>query len=335
MTGVRIFVPLCDAFPTCGSTASWNPGTGAGQSQTQLTWITNVGNLFADLKTAGIASVVITITPEGPDLEVPANLTWSPAYPVYPANNCSMCTGCGASGTSACCASDVGTNVVFDPILPYGASDGSASRCSSGQGTLGYALGDYWVTHANNGYNLAPVNNQNFIGWTNYFNVISAVLAKAKGVVNVYGFEIAQELQPDVFTAHARYVYDNSSPGTAPSQYVQTVGGVSYVNVIGALRSMMSSNGFDPGRVFYSAPWWDATNVTENCANAYQDYARANHLDAITEVINGGPFGIPSSASGEQLTQGLPCGGTTSNSGMVTSPIYIPRPDIVDVHVYP
>jgi len=332
VTGVRIFVPLCDALPTCGSTATWNPGTGAGQSQAQQMWITNFGHLFADLANAQIHYAVITITAEGPDLEVPANLTWSPAYPVYPANNCSMCTGCGPNHNLACCASDVGTNVVFDPILPYGASDGTASRCSSGTGTLGYPLGDYWVTQANNGYNLAPANNQNFIGWTNYLNVINAVLAKARGVVNVYGFEIAEGLQTDVFTAEARFVYDNSSPGTAPSQYVQTVNGVSYANVIGALRSVMSSNGFDPGRVFYSAPWWDAPSATENCTNAYDDYARATHLDAITEVVNGSSFGMP---DGQQAgTYGIPCGGTI-DSTMVTSPIYSSQPDIVDVHVYP
>ena len=196
VTGVRIFIPLCDAFPTCGPSASWNPGTGAGQSQAQLTWITNVGSFFDDVHNAGIANVIITITAEGPSVSVPASNTSSPA------GSCSVCGNC---------TSDVGQNVVFDPVVPYGFSDGTLGSCpSSVQGIATFTLGNYWTTQSNNGYSRAPVNNQNFIGWTNYFNAINAVLAKARGVVNVYGFEIAQELNPTAFTAHARYFYDNS-----------------------------------------------------------------------------------------------------------------------------
>ena len=324
VTGVRIIMPLCDAFPTCGPSASWNPGNGNGQSPAQLAYITNVGNFFQDVKNNGISNVTISIASSlfgDPIAEVPPSQAWSPAYPT---GNCSVCGEC---------ASDVGLNVVFDPLVPYGMSDGNVGACSLPNTlmTYGYALGEYWNTSDNLGYNLAPVNSKNFIGWTNYFNAINAILAKAKGVVNVYGFEIQEELNPTAFPVHARYIYDNSSPGTAPSQYVQTVGGNSYVNVIGALRSLMSSNGFDPGRVFYSAPWWDATNATENCANAYYDYARATELDAITQVINGGRFGVPNQ---KQMTYGIPCGGVIDGT-MFISPIYSSQPDIVDVHVYP
>jgi hypothetical protein len=218
--------------------------------------------------------------------------------------------------------------VVFDPLVPYGMSDGTMGTCGSQFPTpAGYPLGYYWITSSNDGYSKAPVNNQNFIGWTNYFNAINAVLQKARGVVNVYGLEISQELSPGTFTAQARYFYDNSSPGTAPPQYVQG----SYVNVLGALRSLMSSNSFDPGRVFYSAQWDDATTVAENCANAYGDYARATDLDEITQTINGGPIGV---SSGMTVTNRLLCGGSPP-TGTITSPIYSSQPDIVDVHVYP
>jgi hypothetical protein len=318
VTGVRIFIPLCDAFPTCGPSASWNPG----QNQAQQTWITNVGNFFYDVKTAGIQNVTITITGSGPIATVPASQTWSPAYPASMGGSCSICGEC---------TGDVGTNVEFDPLVPFGMSDGTTNPCTGRQGTAGFPLGDYWTTSSNNGYSYAPVNNQNFIGWTNYFNAINAVLQKASGVVNIYGLEISQELAPGTFTALARYFYDNSSPGTAPPQYVQTVNGVSYVNVFAALRSLMSSNSFDPGRVFYSAPWQDANTTTDNCANAYQDYARATNLDETTQTINGGPIGVP---SGMTVINGLLCGGVIDSS-MINSPIYSSQPDIVDVHVYP
>jgi uncharacterized protein (TIGR03437 family) len=236
-TGVRIFIPICDAFPTCNSSASWDPS----QTTTQQTWITNIGNFFQDVANAGIANVTITLTNSGP-------------YPAEAAGSTSSPNGsCSVSGK---CCDDIGMNVLFDPAMPFGLSDGTVT------GTTEYfPLGDFWVTFTNNGYNCAPINNYNFIGWTNYYNVISAILAKASGVVTVFGLEIAQELNPTVFNAHMRWFYDNSSPSTAPSQYVETVGGVTYANVLGMLRSLMGTNS---GRVEYSAPWTDASSATEN-----------------------------------------------------------------------
>jgi hypothetical protein len=304
VTGVRIFIPLCDAFPDCGPSSSWNPGTGPGQSSAQQTWITKVGNFFQDVASNGIANVTITLTAEGPlSQPVAASLTSSPAGPC-PSN----------------CSSDIGTNVVFDPVVPYGMS-----------ASTGFAVGDYWNTQNNQGYSQAPINDQNFIGWTNYFNAINAILGAAKGVVNVGGLEISQELNPMAFTADMRYFYDNSSPQTAPSQYVQTVNGVAYVNVLSALRSLMSANTFEPGRVFYSAAWSDPTTNDDNCTNFYSDYARDGGLDSITQTINGGPVGIP---GGTAAPHNIVCGGTIDSS-MVTSPIYSTQPNIVDLHIYP
>jgi hypothetical protein len=216
--------------------------------------------------------------------------------------------------------------------------DGSPMRGGGGITPTGFALGFYWNTQDNHGYNRAPVNDHNFIGWTNYFNAINAVLAQAHGRVSVYGFEIAQELNLAVFTAQARYFYDNSSPLTAPSQYIQTIPGpdkdkplIPVANILQALRDLMTANGFDPGRVEYSVPWWDANTATQNCLNAYGDYARATLLDAMTQTINGGPIGMPSGQS--TALYSIPCGGTLD--GMFTSPIYSTQPNIVDVHLYP
>jgi len=262
VTGVRVFIPLCDAFPNCGPSSSWNP---AG-IPTQQTWITNVGNFFQDVATAGIANVTITITSSGPQYSASASSSSSPI---------------GSCSSGNCCG-DTGSTILFDPLIPYGMTSAD-----------GFAIGDYWKTGTNQGYNCAPVNSQFFIGWTNYFNAINAILGAARSKVNVYGFELSQELSPMAFTATMRYFYDNSSPQTAPSQYVQTIGGVAYVNVVSALRSLMSANGFDPGRVEYSAAWSDATASGANCANAYTDFARNGNLDSITQTINGGPVGVP------------------------------------------
>lgn len=159
------------------------------------------------------------------------------------------------------------------------------------------------------------------------------MLQKAHGIVTVFGLEISQELDPADFTAQVRYFYDNSSPGTAPAQYVTTVNNVSYANVYAALRNLMSSNGFDAGRVFYSMPWIDATAAAYNCGDVYQDYARALSLDETTQTINGGFIGIPSD---KNVINGLVCGGTYGTGGnMIASPFYSPQPDIVDAHIYP
>ncbi len=305
VSGIRIFVTFCDstslAFTNCGSPytqVSWNPSG----NPTQQAWITNVANFFQDVHAAGIQNVTITTgASAGVTETLPVSETSSPKGSC-PAN----------------CCSDTLSTVYFNPLVPFGLySDGSP-------------LGEYWRTNSNQGYNCAPINNQFFIGWTNYFNVIDAVLAAAKGRVTVYGLEIQEEVNTAAFTALLRYFYDNSMPQSAPAAYVVTINGVQYVNVLSALRAQMSANGFDPGRVEYSAFWNDASTATENCANVYTDYARNVGLDTVTQAINGGPIGLP---QGWQIAAGLICGGTTTN--MYTSPIYSTQPDVVDVHMYP
>lgn len=100
---------------------------------------------------------------------------------------------------------------MFNPLFPYGLNPAN-----------GFPIGNYWNTQNNNGYNCAPTNGQYFLGWTNLFNVINAMVSKASGVVNVYELEFQQEMNVLTFTAQMRLIYDNSMSQSAPPQYVQT-----------------------------------------------------------------------------------------------------------------
>jgi hypothetical protein len=99
---------------------------------------------------------------------------------------------------------------------------------------------------SNDGYNCSPINPY-FLGWNNEFDVINAILAAAYGRVNVYEMETQQELNLASFTVLARYMYDNSSPQSAGLSLGQVV------DVVSNLRSLMTNNGFDPGRVTWSS----------------------------------------------------------------------------------
>lgn len=312
VTGVRIIVPFCDstslAFTNCGSSytaVSWNPSG----NPAQQTWITNVTNFFADVHTAGIQNVTITVAASPETIET------------LPIGSTQSTLGvCAVDGTpTGNCCSDTPATVSFSPQIPYGLL------------ANGNPIGDFYITGSNQGYNCAPVNNLYFIGWTNYFNVLNAMLAAAKSQsVTVYELELEDEVNTMVFPVLLRNVYDNSLPQSAPSEYQVTVGFDTYANVLAGLRGQMTANGFDPGRVEYSAFWTDSSVATENCANAYDDYARNFGLDTITQAIIGGLIGYP---SGYTITAGLTCGGSTS--GMFQSPIDSTLPDIVDVHIYP
>jgi len=191
----------------------------------------------------------------------------------------------------------------------------------------GYPIGNYTSTGSNQGYNCAPINSQNFLGWTNIFNVIGAVLAKAKAAgVNVYEMGIQDEMNTAAFTAEERYIYDNSMPLSAGLPAGSTV------DVLSNLRSLMSTNNFDSGRVSYAAFWQDATVATENCENFYTDYARNIGLDTIAQGISGSLIGIGQNATATDL---LWCGGTATAGYMLSTPMYSTPPDIVDAHIYP
>lgn len=310
VSGVRIIVPLCDstslAFNNCGqpyTSISWNP---ASNSYQQL-WINNISTFFSDLVAAQIYNVTISIAAAQATISVPKSQTSSPSTP----------SGFSCASAPDTCSSDmVGiSTVLFSPTQPFGLS--SANN---------YPIGDYWNGAGNQGYNLAPVNPY-FIGWNNEFNVIGAMLAAAQAQgVTVYELETDQELNLPAFTVLARYMYDNSSPQSA-SQAPGTI-----VNVVSALRSLMSSNGFDPGRVTWSSTGSDSSDATYNgCVNVYTDYGRNLGPDEVAEAINGSYIGINSDFT---VTNALICAGIDVSS-MFQTPIYSTQPDIVDVHIYP
>lgn len=311
VTGIRIFVTFCEpfsmAFSNCGSPwqdVSWNPV--ASPPNAQYDWLQNVKTFFGDVKAAGIQNVTVTLASGGKTYTVPSSQTVSPATP----------SGGNCSESGACCI-DTPSTVLFDPYVPFGMNPAN-----------GYPIGDWWSQPSplNQGYNCAPTNSQNFLGWTNLFNVINAVLGAAKGQVTVYELETQQEFNTETFTALMRYMYDNSMPQSAGLAEGQIM------DVVSNLRSLMSANSFDPGRVVWSAVWSDSSVATYNCSNVYVDYARNFGLDTVTQALNGGWIGNATNAT---LTDGLMCGGNVSTGGMLASTGYSTLPDLVDVHMYP
>jgi len=220
----------------------------------------------------------------------------------------------GACSAGKCCT-DTPATVYFNPVVPFGLSS-----------TKGAPIGDFWTpTHSNNGYNCAP-SNPYFLGWTNMFNAFHALLGAAKGVVTVYELEMQQELDTMDYTAPLRFIYDNSSPQSAGLQIGQIV------DVVSNLRSLMSANAFDPGRVDWSSAWSDASVATFNCTDVYTDWARAFDTDSLSQAVNAGVVGVNPDFT---ATDSLVCANDTKTTGMQISPIYHTQPDIVDVHIYP
>jgi hypothetical protein len=321
VSGIRIFVQVCSsgslAFSNCNTQASWNPNVEPGE-----TWIANVGQFFQDLAGQQIYNVAITMASGGTPLQVPVAQTSSPL---------------GSCTITGNCSSDIQSGVVyFDPLTPYGVQPN------------GNPIGSRWITGLNTVYNQAPTNNQNFLGWTNIFNVVNGILGKAKGAgVNVSELELAQEVNVTVFTSMMRWIYDNSMGATAPAayQFSGTVNNqqVTFANVLAGLRAQMANNGFDSRNVAYSAAWTDAAQISgtdpnSNCTDAYGDYARDINLDSLTQAINGplqnngGWIGVPDviSSNGDQLV----CGGTLGGH-MFRSPLYSTQPNVIDIHLYP
>ncbi len=315
MTGVRIFVTFCNAssqaFSTCDGSVPWDPSV----YPAQQTWIQNVGNFFADVHTAGIQNVTLT--------------TGSGVAPnTYSASTSSTSSPIGSCSSSKNCCNFTGSTVDFDPLLPYGLDPGNNN----------FPICGYWWDNSDNfGWNQAPINPY-FLGWTNFFNVLNAVFHQANPnpqteppLVTISELDVQQELNIQTFTAQARWVYDNSALASASPQYSQYVySGI--VDVLAAVRGLMSANAFDPKRVAYSAGETDTNSATSNCANEYDDYARNAGIANMTQVINAGWAGVP---TGFQPTDFLVCGGTIDSTRMFQSPIYSSQPDIVDIHAYP
>jgi hypothetical protein len=305
VSGVRIIVSLCDAnslaFNNCGqsyTSISWNPTA----NPYQQTWINNAKNFFTDVHNAGIPNVTISIASASP-VSQPVSAASSPK-------------GACSDGVSCCLDTYNSTTINFSPTDPFGTSP-----------LDGTPLGNFWTPatkHSNNGYNCNPINPY-FIGWNNEFNVIGAMLQAARGLVTVYELETQQELNFAAFTVLARYMYDNTSPQSAGLSTGQIV------DVVSNLRSLMSANGFDPGRVNWSSTGSESTSATyDGCTNIYTDYGRNLGPDEMAQAITGGHIGLNSDFVS---IEGLQCNGSNLGS-MFSVPDYSTQPDIIDVHIY-
>ncbi len=350
VSGIRVFVTFCDqtstAFANCGAPynqVSWDPTVEPGS-----TWIQNAATFFQDLRDAGIPNITITTGTSGPIFSLPANQTSSPSTP----------SGLTCADQGGNCCLDTQDTVYFDPSMPFGMSVSHDSNGNASYNPLGFR----WPTGQNNGWNCAPINNQFFLGWTNLFNVTNALLSAVQGVnasrqpnqvvLNVYELEFMnQEIDMADFPVLLRYIVDNSMPQSAPPD--SKVGycnpnlqppnsNGANVDVLCKLRQLMTSNGFDPGHVTWSAPWTDTLYTANdpatpdeqavyNCFNnAYGDYARNIDLDEIWQALTGGNIGISSDSNVKYF---LACGGT--GAGMFPAPYYNSLPNLVDSHMYP
>ena len=219
--GVRIFVQLCGssstAFPNCGSpytAVSWNPS-----------------QIFVPANLDHQCRQLLPGRCKRRDTERHDHAGKLGAFYGVPASQTST-----PQGEQGALCPDAQSTVYFSPTDPFGYNQSIDSN-----GNISYfPIGDFYNTANNEGYNCSPINSQYFIGWTNYFNVINAMLAAARGRVNIYEFELQQELNAQPFTALMRWIYDNSLPASAPSQYLVS----GNVDVLAALRALMSANGF-------------------------------------------------------------------------------------------
>ena len=315
VTGVRVFLPLCEGDPSispitgCGnltSGVSFSATSGPGQL-----WIQKAGDFFNDVKNAtdangvGIRNVTITLV-HGTPAGAPTN-GGIYGFPVSKA---------AASSPAGPCSTAPDT-IYFWPSLPYGIT--GPPYFPIGQGEPNSA-----------GYNCAPMNPY-FIGWTNQFNAINALLAAAVGKVNINELETEQEISLVEFPVQLRYIYDNVHAGSYNQAYTNCNSNPSLVDNVCILRTLMSNNGFDPGGVNWSAQLSDATNSSQNCSSVYGDFARQINLGAIASAFGGGYIGL---ATASVPMDGLHCGGG-STSGMYQVPIYHTQPNMYDQHMYP
>jgi hypothetical protein len=325
VSGVRIFVPLCEGDGNISPINSYVNGVWTGCTQTPnvsfdsstgpgYTWVQNAGNFFSDLNSAGIQNVTITIA-HGSPAGAPTNADGSWGFQVPLASTTQP-------GPSVC-QSGVSDPIDFWPGLPYGLSYNVTQKT--------YDIPGH-DEPASQGYNCAPINPY-FIGWTNQFNAIDALLGAAQGKVTVYELEFEQELNLVDFTAELRFIYDNAQVSTYNGAYSGC--STNYVDMVCVLGTLMSNHHFDPGRVTWSAPYIDASVATNdqygNCLDIYQDYARQFNLGGIASAFGGGYIGHPDDAT---AVNNLWCGGSGTTT-MLKVPLAHSQPNIVDVHLYP
>jgi hypothetical protein len=305
VSGVRVFVTFCDVFHfsnalvNCGNLFnSSSPPTWNPNANPGLTWLSNVTSFFQDVKAAGIPKVTLTFM-----------------HADGSAGTIQVATSTTTSPSGSRCGDTPSDYVYFWVPEPFGLK-------MEPSGSL-YPIGE-----ENDGYNCAPMNPY-FVGWNNQFSVIGAMLGAAESnQVTIDELEFENEIDLLDFSSHLRLVYDNASPelvGQPPG---------TKIDIVTALRGLMSAHGFDQFRVTWSTGWIGSTVALSDCINAYGDSGRAGAADPLAAAIwgyRGGWIGVPIGAS---ASNGLYCGGSLGLP-MQQSPFARAAPDIIDAHVYP
>jgi hypothetical protein len=320
VTGVRFIFLLCGGF---SPNTSVTPLHGCGNSWQQVTspnpnglgdatdpWMQNLRAFFQDLYDRHLYNVTPTM--------VHSDQTGSRLMAPGPAPDGRGCR-------------NQPTELLFLPGEPYGRDPGTYNP---------YVGPDNWSA-----YNCSP-SNPIFVGWQNLDNVAAAVIRNANSLgLNLFEFDVEQELNPTSFPVQARFIYDNAH---GQSGCNVTIDSLCYHDDLTAVETIMSQYfPSNPGRVTWSAPDIHRQSTGADCGDVYGGYARLIHLDEITQVINGGYFGMPFNAS---PMYGLTCGGYLCSDGsnnvdtctadrgyqlMARSPLYHSQPKIVDLHTYP
>jgi hypothetical protein len=172
----------------------------------------------------------------------------------------------------------------------------------------------------NAGYNCNPANPY-FVGWTNTYNVLNAMIGAAQTAgLTVFELDVSNELDLINFPVLLRLIIDNAQTNTGNPDSVDTL-----------RYAMGTAHSFDPGRVTWSSSGWNTSVAGSNCTDVYEDYARNMNVDELVSGIAAGYIGLP--GGNFNNSNGLPCAGTTTGMYQVTSSHT--QGDIVDMHFYP
>jgi len=198
-----------------------------------------------------------------------------------------------------------GNGLYFLPWLPYGLDPFQQNFPDRRNGNRSY-------------FDSAQTPSDIFWGWDRFLNLMNRVLAKAAAAgLEVKALDYFQESNM-AFTVQARIIYDNYRN----------------VDVLQELRSRMSNNGFDPGRVAPSANIPPSpTPASADCLSWYGDSAMLLTLSELMVAIAG-----QGSAKGIGDPPGHPENGLVCYQAgdpvpeMVTIPKSHGLPTFIDIH---
>jgi hypothetical protein len=330
VTGVRFIFPLCAGsiapLQNCGTSQVTSPSPDPNQDVNNP-WIQKLAAFYQDLAGKGIYDVTPTMVHSG-------DTTGSQLLPLGRAPN--------GNG----CETNPPTHLWYVPLEPYGRvpCHDYEMTCPSNVNCGTYCQADYghpYDPDHKSGYNCSP-SNPIFVGWGNLDNVAAAVIRTAKGAgLNIYEFDVEQELNVTEFPVQARFIYDNAH---GPER---CIGLACYHDDLTAVEQRMSDSEYPAGRVTWSASdSWRSAGGAE-CVSVYSTpnrsaLGRLIQLDGVANVINGGWFGEPWDWHDQG---GVICNGTYCQDGgnnpdtclhpMAHTPLSHTLPSIVDLHTYP